>query len=274
MSAHLRGRPWVIRFFLTVILLAALRSPAASGGAGSPAEHPPSRVSVAAAANLVFALQALNAEFKRAAPGTALTVATGASGSLFAQIKNGAPFDVMLSADTDYPKELVTAGLAEASSLRVFASGRLVAWSLRSDLDLSDLAAAVRNPAVKKIAVAQPKTAPYGRAAQAALEKLGVWREAQAKLVVGESISQTMQFVETGNADIGFVALSVTLAPQLQGKGRWQEVPPELYSTVPLDHAGVLTTRGARNPAATDYLEFLHSAAAKKIFREFGYGIK
>lgn len=245
----------------------------ALGSEPSPSARPAS-VSVAAAANLVFALEALHAEFKRAHPDVTLTTATGASGSLYAQIKNGAPFDVFLSADTEYPNQIVAAGLGDVATLQTFATGRLVAWTMRKGVDLSNLTAAVRDPAVKKIALAQPKTAPYGRAAQATLEKLGLWQDAQAKLVRGESISQTTQFVETGNADFGFIAMSVVTSPRLKGKGRWVEIPPEDYAEVPLDHAAVLTTRGAANPAAKSYLEFLGRDAAKKILREFGYGVK
>ena len=230
------------------------------------------QVSVAAAANLVYALESLNAEFKRLHPDTTLTSASGASGSLFAQIKNGAPFDVFLSADTDYPRELVAQNLGDPASFRIFATGRLVLWTTRPSLDPSDPAAVARNTDVKRIALAQPRTAPYGRAAQAALEKLGVWTAVQPRLVIGENITQTAQFVETGNADAGFVALSIVLSPRLAGKGRWSEVAPDLYAGVPLDHAGVLTLRGAKNPAAQRYLDFLASDPAKKILRDFGYG--
>jgi molybdate transport system substrate-binding protein len=232
-----------------------------------------SSLSVAAAANLAYVLEALNAEFKKTAPDVTLTTTTGASGSLFAQLKHGAPFDVFLSADTDYPRQVIAAKLGDAATLRTFATGRLAFWTMRSDLDLKDIAAAIRDARVKKIAIAQPKTAPYGRAAQAALEKLGAWGAAQRKLVVGESITQTAQFVETGNADAGFVALSLVSSPKLAHKGRWTEVPPELYSSVPLDHAVVLTTRGAKNPAAGRFLEFLASDAAKKILREHAYNV-
>lgn len=233
----------------------------------------PEAVSVAAAANLIYAIDALNAEFKRSSPDITLTVTTGASGSLFAQIKNGAPFDVFLSADTDYPRQIVAAGLGEAATLRTFATGRLVLWTTHRDLELSDPGAAIRSATVKKIALAQPKTAPYGRAALAALEKLGAGKVAQARLVFGESISQTAQFVETGNADLGFLAMSFVLSPRLRATGRWQEVSPELYAGVSLEHAGVLTTRGMKNPAAKRYLDFLASDAAKKILREYGYAV-
>ena len=234
---------------------------------------PRNTVSVAAAANLVFALDAINAEFARTAPDIVVTVTTGASGNLFAQMQHGAPFDVFLSADTEFPAQLVSAGAADAATLRTFATGRLVLWTTRTGLDVSDLAAALRAPNAKKIALAQPKSAPYGRAARAAMETLGAWPEVQPKLVFGENISQTAQFVETGNADLGFVALSLVLAPKLKGKGVWQEVSPALYASVPLDHAGVLTNRGAKNGAAKRYLDFLGTDAAKKILREFGYAV-
>jgi molybdate transport system substrate-binding protein len=230
-------------------------------------------VAVAAAANLVYVLDDLHAEFKRANPGVKLTKATGASGSLFAQIRNGAPFDVFLSADTDYPRQIVAAGLGDASTQRTFAAGQLVLWTTRTDLEIEDIAAAVRNPSVKKIALAQPKTAPYGRAAQVALEKLGAWSAVQSKLVVGENITQTAQFVDTGNADAGFVALSLVASPRLATRGRWKLVPPSLHAGVSLDHAVVLTSRGAKNAAARRYLDFLASPAAKKILREHGYGV-
>ena len=237
--------------------------------AGRAAEN----VSVAAAANFVYALDALNAAFRQAAPTVTVTTATAASGSLVAQIRNGAPFDVFLSADLDYPRALIKAGEADASSLVTFATGRLVLWTMRPGLALDDLVAAVRNPDVKKLAVANPATAPYGRASRQALEQLGLWAEAQPKLVVGENISQTAQFIETGNADAGFVALSLVLSPKLTNRGRWAEIPPALYASVPLDHAGVLTVHGAANPAARRYLEFLATAPAKKILRDFGYGV-
>jgi molybdate transport system substrate-binding protein len=233
----------------------------------------PAKVSIAAAANLVYALDALNAEFKRSAPEISVSSTTGASGSLFAQIKNGAPFDVFLSADRDYPKQAVAAGLGDATTLRTFATGRLVLWTTQGEIDVTDVDTALRSARIKKIAIAQPKSAPYGRAAQATLEKLGAWERVQPKLVFGESISQTAQFVETGNADVGFVAMSLVLSPKLTNKGRWHEVSPELYANVSLDHAGVLTTRGTKNPAAKQYLEFLASDAARKILREFGYGV-
>jgi molybdate transport system substrate-binding protein len=206
----------------------------------------------------------------KADPEVAVTVSTGASGDLVAQIEHGAPYDVFLSADLHFAQVLTSAGAADPQSLSTFAYGRLVLWTTRAGIDVTDVASAVRNPAVQRLAIANTSTAPYGRAARQALEKLGVWADAQPKLVVGESISQTTQFVETGNADAGFVALSVVLSPKLKGRGAWSEVPAALYE--PLGQAAVITGHGAGNPAAERYLAFLHGAAARAVLEQFGYG--
>lgn len=264
------------------LLLAALGLTAANAqieNQKSKIEHPPT-LSIAAAANLVYALDALNAAFleieiraskiKNSAP-TKLTATTGASGSLVAQIKNGAPFDVFLSADLDYPQALIKSGHADAKTLTIFAIGRLVLWTTRPGLDLSDLPAAIRHPSVQKIAVANPATAPYGRAALQVLDHLGLTAVARPKLVTGENITQTAQFVETGNADAGFVALALVLSPKLKNIGRWSAIPAA--ARAPLDHGAVLTNHGATNPAAARYLAFLRSPAARKILQDFGYAI-
>lgn len=231
----------------------------------------PATLSIAAAANLVYALDALNAEFAKSAPAVTVTSATGASGSLVAQIEHGAPYDIFLSADPDFPRALVKAGQAGAASLSAFAVGRLVLWTTEAGIDVSDIAAAVRSPAVKRLAIANVATAPFGRAAKEALERLGAWDEARPKLVVGENISQTAQFVDTGNADAGFVALSIVVSPKLRAKGRWTEVPAGLYGS--LEQCAVITAHGSPNPAAARYIAFLHSPSARAILQQFGYGI-
>ena len=241
-----------------------------AGHPSAPAASPPETVSIAAASNFVHALDALHAEYRRSEPGIVVRTSNASSGSLFAQIRNGAPFDVFLSADTDYPRQLVTVGAGDAGSLRTFAAGRLAIWTTRTQLDLTDLAALVRDPTVRRIAIAQPATAPYGRAAQAVMTQLGVWPQAQPKLVLGETIAQALQFVETGNADFGLVALSLIRTPRLAGLGHWREIPPAAFPGVSLDHAAVLTNRGTHNPAAQRYLAFLQSPAARKILTDFG----
>ncbi len=228
-------------------------------------------MSVAAAANLSFALEALDAEFRREHPEVTLTSMTGASGDIVAQVEHGAPYDVFLSADLHFPQVLVAAGKADPKTLTTFAVGQLVLWTTRDGLDLSDVAAVVHNPAVQKLAIANVTTAPFGRAAKQALEKLGLWADAQPKLVIGESISQATQFVSTGNADAGFVALSVVLAPKLKGKGHYVAIPAPLYG--PLDQGAVVTAQGAGNPAAGQFVAFLRGPEARGILASFGYRI-
>jgi molybdate transport system substrate-binding protein len=227
------------------------------------------QVSIAAAANLAYVLTPLDAEFNRSEPGVVVTSAIGASGSLVAQIREGAPYDVFLSADTDFPKKLVAAGGADPSSLVTFAFGRLVLWTTRPGLALASVESALRDPSVRRIAMANPETAPYGRAAEQVLARLGLSSEVKPKIVIGENITQTAQFVSSGNAELGFVALSLVVAPNLKGKGRWIEVPASLYA--PIAQGAVLTSRGASNPAARRYLKFLDSPPAREVFARFGY---
>ncbi len=229
------------------------------------------KLTVAAAANLTYVMDAINAAFKKAEPAGEVTTVIGSSGNLFAQIQNGAPIDVFLSADIDYPKKLVDAGNADASSLFTFVTGRLVLWTADCTMKLADLATALADPRVKHIAIANPATAPYGHAAKEALLNLDLWTANEGKLVIGESITQTAQFVETGNAEVGFVALSLMLFPKHKTKGCYCVVPRELYQ--PLDQGAVITRYGAANTAARRYLEFLKTRAARDIFERFGYGI-
>ncbi len=273
----MRFSRFLLPLALVISLIASARAQTAAPNptpASPTATAPaPTSVSIAAAANLVYALDALNAAFAKVAPELKVTSATGASGNLVAQIKNGAPFDIFLSADVEYPQALVKAGQADAKTLTTFATGRLVLWTTRpaTAVALKSIPETVRDPAVQKLAIANRDTAPYGRAAQQTLEKLGAWADAQPKLVTGDNITQTAQFVETGSADAGFVALSLVMSPKLKDRGRWLEVPANLHA--PLDHAAVITLHGATNPAAKRYLDFLRSEPAKKIFRDFGYAV-
>jgi molybdate transport system substrate-binding protein len=239
---------------------------AASARAGAPQP-----LSVAAAANLTQVIGALDAEFMAARPDVAVTVALGSSGGFVAQIGNGAPYDVFLSADMGFPEALAKAGHADSASLTPFAVGRLVLWTMKPGVDVTGVRAAVLSPAVHALAIANTGTAPYGRAARQALESLGLWSAAQPKLVTAEDISQTAQFVETGNADAGFVALSAVLSPKLKGKGRWLEVPASLYR--PIVQGAIITAHGAGNPASAAYISFLRGDAARRVLEAAGYGI-
>ena len=229
----------------------------------------PGTVSVVAASDLAFCLQDLTHEFTNAHPAVGVTIRTGSSGNLFAQIQNGAPFDVFLSADMSYPRELIKAGAAEAETLFQYATGRIVLWTMRTNLSLAGGLQALRDPSVKHIAIANPAHAPYGRAARAALQHAGLWESVQPRLVLGESISQTMQFAHTGNADAAIVALSLVLSPQTGRRGRYVEVPAGTYPA--LEQGAVLTRHGRDNAAALDYLKFLQSTGARTIFERHGF---
>lgn len=229
------------------------------------------QVSVVAAANLTYVLAPLNAAYSKGDPTVTVTSEIGASGSLVAQISNGAPYDVFLSADMDFPRKLIAAGGADGPSLVTFAFGRLVLWTTRKDLVLDSVEGVLRDPSVHKIAIANPKSAPYGRAAEEALAALGLAAEAAPRTVFGENITQTAQFVSSGNADAGFVAYSLVVAPNLKEKGLWIEVPASLYK--PIAQGAVLTKKGASNPAARRYLQFLGSPEARAVFTKFGYGL-
>ena len=239
-------------------------------GAAIPARGAGS-LSIAAASKLTYALEGLNEEYEKASPGVRLTTSVGASGSLVAQIGNGAPYDVFLSADLEFAQSLVRSGRARAASLTPFAVGRLVLWTVKPGVEVSDIAALVRDPKVRALAIANTDSAPYGRAAMQALTSLGIWAEAQPKLVTAENISQATQFVETGNADAGFVALSAVLSPRLKGRGLWAEVPQRLYA--PIVQAAVITFRGEANPEAARYIAFLRGEAAGRVLRSFGYAL-
>jgi molybdate transport system substrate-binding protein len=210
-------------------------------------------------------------EFEKEHPDIKVSVTYGSSGNLYAQLSNKAPFDLFLSADIDYPRKLIEAGLAAKESEFQYAVGHLVVWVPNdSPLDLEALGIrAVVDPFVKKLAIANPRHAPYGRAAEAALKKLGVYDEVEDRLVLGENIAQTAQFVETGAADVGLIALSLALAPALCDKGRYWPVPLDAYP--PLEQGGAIMA-WAKDQAATQALrDFLMSRQGRTVLKRFGF---
>ena len=224
---------------------------------------------VAAASDLQYALPEVAARFEKET-GTKLRITFGSSGNFYSQITNGAPFDVFLSADADYPRKLVAAGAGESDTLTVYGIGRLVLWvPPSSKLDVERGLAVLLAPEVRKIALANPQHAPYGRAAVAALRRQGIYEQVSGKFVLGENISQTMHFIESGNADAGFVALSLATAPPVQGKGRYWLVPQELYP--PIEQAGVAVSRSGRKAAARAFLDFLRKAEIVELMRRYGF---
>ena len=231
------------------------------------AAEPPLRV--AAASDLQAALPAIAARFEQDT-GHAVTLTFGSSGNFFTQIQNGAPFDVFLSADIDYPRRLERAGQAEKGTLYQYATGRIVLWTRKdSSIDVSGGVTTLADPRVRRIAIANPDHAPYGRAAVAALRHEGVYDRVQAKLVRGENISQAAQFVQTGNADVGVLALSLALAPALAGVGTYVEIPESFYP--PIEQAALVLAASRQKAAARQFVEFLKRADTVRTLQSFGF---
>ena len=240
---------------LTTLLLATLFSLNALGG----------ETRVAVAANFTAPMKEIAAAFRKSS-GHHINLSFGSSGKLLAQIQNGAPFDIFLSADTAKPAALLKAGQAVAGSDFTYAVGTLVLWSGGSD----DARAILDSGHYRKLAIANPRLAPYGAAALQTLEKLGLAGSAKPKLVSGENIAQTYQFVASGNADIGFVALSQIIKNGRAPAGAWV-VPAKLHT--PIRQDAVLLSRASTNEAAKALIKFLRSDAATAIIRHYGYGI-
>jgi len=218
---------------------------------------------VAVAANFTEPAAQLARAFEKQHPGAKVELSSGSSGKLFAQIANGAPFDVFLSADADRPKKLEKQGLAVVGSRKLYALGRLVL--VGSGLKSSDGESVLRQGEFKHLSIANPATAPYGLAAQQVLVKLGLWEKLQPRIVRGESITQAHQFVTSGSAELGFVALSQLLADKAP---RW-DVPPSLHE--PIRQEAVLLNHGADHPLADDFATFLEGAFAKTTIVAAGY---
>lgn len=227
-------------------------------------------ITVAAASDLNPALTELAGQYRRQT-GAEVKISYGSSGNLASQLENGAPYDLFFSGDESYPQQLVLAGLADNSTFYRYAIGRLVLWvPASSPLDLDRLGMQVLlDPSVKKIAMANPQHAPYGRAAEAALRRFHLFEKLSSRLVLGENVSQAAQFVESGSAQAGLIAYSRALSPARQ-KGRYWVVPPDSYP--PLNQAVVLLSRSSRREPALDFLKFLKSPAAVALLRQYGFG--
>jgi molybdate transport system substrate-binding protein len=230
---------------------------------------PAPTVRVAAAADLQFALQELALQFEKTAH-THIAVSYGSSGNFYAQLQNGAPFDLFFSADMEYAKRLDAAGLAEPGTLSKYALGKLVLWTpADAAVDITrDGWRALLDPRVAKIAIANPEHAPYGRAAVAALHSAGIYDQVKSKLVYGENISQAAQFVQSGNAQAGLVALSLALAPAMKDGKRW-EVPAGAYP--PIEQGAIVMKSASDKAAARAFLDFVLSPAGRDTLRKYGF---
>jgi molybdate transport system substrate-binding protein len=229
-------------------------------------------LTVAAAADLSTALKDIGDGFEKKT-GTHLKLSFGASGALTQQIDNGAPFDVFFSADMDYPRQLIHDSQADASSLYQYATGKLVLWvPADSPLDVEHKGMEVLlDPSVKKISIANPQHAPYGRTAVEALKHAGLYDRVADKIVMGENVSQAAQFVESGNAQAGFVALAHAVAPAMHGKGKYWEVPADYYA--PLAQGVIVISRSPHKKEATQFLEYIKTKEVKEIFQKYGFTV-
>lgn len=232
---------------------------------------------VAAAADLTPALHKLSPVFEKET-GLHLSIALGSSGNFFAQIQNGAPFDVFLSADKSYPEKLQRAGLTEPGTLTTYARGRLVLWTpsnsplrfaAKDGILTGDLKPLTTSAG--KIAIANPAHAPYGRAAAAVLEHYGIYDQVKPRLVLGENISQTAQFAESGDVGAAFLAMAIAITPEMKQKGSFVVLPQESYP--PLDQAAVVLRSSQRKAQARRFLQFLRSPQARKILGNFGFEV-
>jgi molybdate transport system substrate-binding protein len=247
---------------MRLVVLIALLLPALAA--------PQARLLVAAAANLQPALAELKAEF-RTSTGLDVEAVYGASGRLATQVLQGAPFDVFVSADMEFPDSLFRRGFA-AEAPRPYASGRLVLWTARPRSLESGLAGLL-DPALSTLAIPDPRRAPYGREAVRALVRAGVHDKVKAKLVFGENTSQAAQYVITGHADAAITAKSVALAPDARGKGSWVELDTSLHD--PILQGAVICRHGSeKHPeAAARFLAFLFTEPARRIFARYGYAL-
>ena len=226
---------------------------------------------VAAASDLVYCIDELAAAFRKEAPGADVKISTGASGNFFAQIRNGAPFHVFLSADMLYPTQLAKLGAADGATLRPYAIGRIVLWTTDPRFDVSQGLPLLRDPRVARIAIGNPDTAPYGRAAKAALERDKLWQAVQPRLVIGENIAQAAQFVQTGNAQLGIISLATVRSPRMAGVGRHHLISDA--GVAPIEQGAIVTSAGSTQPLAARFVRFLGSPAARTILERNGFGL-
>lgn len=249
----------IARRFAWLICLTVASVPAAFAG----------KLTVAAAADMKFAMADIVAAFNQSHPGDKVEVTFGSSGKTFTQIQQGAPYDMFFSADIKFPKELIAKGFAQPAPIP-YAVGRLVLWSTDpkvKTMTMQDLLASD----IKRIAIANPKHAPYGKRAEEALKASGVWEKIESKLVLGEDIVQTSQFVQTGNAQVGLLALSLAMSPKMSQLGFYQLLPDALHE--PLNQAFVITKHGKDNPLSTTFADYMQSPASRATMVRYGFAL-
>jgi molybdate transport system substrate-binding protein len=226
---------------------------------------------IAAASDLNFAFKELVSEFEKIT-GTRIKLSLGSSGNFYSQIQNGAPFDVFFSADIRYPQKLIEGSYAIPGSLYRYAVGRIVLWAPKqSNIPIERGLEVLATPEIHKMAIANPKHAPYGRAAVAALEHHKLYDRLKDRLVLGENISQAAQFVESGACDVGIIALSLAMSPTMRASGRYWEIPAETHA--PIEQGAVLL-KSAANPArAREFIEFLKGPRGQSTMQRYGFRV-
>lgn len=225
------------------------------------------KITIAVAADLKFAMDEVVSAFKMTNTGNEVDVIYGSSGKFHMQIQQGAPYDLFFSADIGFPRELSKAGLA-ASDVKPYAFGRIVLWSASMDATKMSLES-LTDPKITRIAIANPKHAPYGKRAEETLRTSNLWEKIEPKLVYGENVAQTAQFVQTGNAQVGIIALSLALNAELVSKGGYWLIPDSLHQ--PLEQGYVITRRAANNALAKRFADYMMSKPVRTIMTRYGF---
>lgn len=254
-------RSWFRLFPLVISVLLARRNVRAQG----------QELRIAAAADLKFAMEELSEKFEKHM-GTKVSVTYGSSGNFFSQLQNGAPFDLFFSADLEYPRKLEAAGLTEPETLYLYAVGRIVIWMpVDAPVDVRKLGwKALLDSRVEKIAIANPDHAPYGRAAVAAMQKSGIYESVKTKLVYGENISQAGQFVQSGNAQAGIVAMSLAVSPAMREGKRW-DIPENMHPAI--EQAAIVLKDAKNKDAARAFLDFVKGSLGRATLAKYGFVI-
>jgi molybdate transport system substrate-binding protein len=229
------------------------------------------KMTIAAAANVKFAMDSIVTSYKAQNPETGIEVTYGSSGKFFEQISNEAPYDLFFSADIDYPMQLKNKGLT-IGTVKTYGIGQIVLWSKKTDPNIEQMQTLL-DAGISKIAIANPAHAPYGKRAEESLRYYKLYDKVQSKLVFGENISQTAQYVTTGAADIGIVALSLAVSPAMKKEGGKYYLIPE-QSHTPLEQAYTLLKHSAGNSTANKFYDFISSPTAVSILKYFGFSQK
>ncbi|MQA37073.1 molybdate ABC transporter substrate-binding protein [Rugamonas aquatica] len=247
-----------MKLFSSLLLACALALPVAAHA---------EKITIAAAADLKFAMDDIVATFKKSNPSDEVSVVYGSSGNFNTQIQQGAPYDLFFSADIGFPRELAKNGAA-SSEVRPYAIGRIVLWSATMDASKMTLAS-LTDAKITRIAIANPKHAPYGKRAEEALRAAGLWDKVEPKLVYGENIAQTAQYAQSGNAQVGIIALSLALNAELSSKGGYALIPDTLHE--PLEQGYIITKRAAGNALATRFADYMESKPARTLMTRYGF---